>query len=123
MLVVSLAGCALDGGFYSHRRLAFEPLDGPRAQLAGTWLGPSGATLVLRPNGRHGHGGTAAGCWDADERSLFFLWGCVNYGATRGDPFLAIAEGRYECHYTLGTTLRLSQCPGAGEYRRQSTRD
>lgn len=115
-IVLLLAGCA-PLGFYSHTKHAFQPLNEHRAALIGAWKGPHG-TLLLSPHGRHKYERGGAGCWDTGGRTITFVWGCINYGTTAGDPVLAIAEEQSKCAYTLGKTLTLSECAQAGEYKR-----
>jgi hypothetical protein len=117
ILAAALAGCAGGSQFYSLRQLDFVPPTPHHEALMGTWHATSGRTLALGADGRYAHDG-GGGCWDADAARLVFVWSCVNYGATRGDPILAVAESQVECDYTLADTLVLRNCLAAGEYRR-----
>ena len=119
ILGVVLAGCAGGSHFYSFRQLNFVPHGPPHEALTGRWHASNGRSLVLAADGRYSHAGSG-GCWDADGAKVFFVWGCVNYGATRGDPMLAVAEAWAHCDYALADALVLKNCSMAGEYRRMA---
>jgi hypothetical protein len=117
LLAAALAGCAGGPQFYSLRQLDFVPPTPHHEALTGRWRASGDRTLLLAADGRQTYRGSE-GCWDADAARLFFVWSCVNYGATRGGPILAVAEAQIQCDYTLAGSLILTNCPAAGEYRR-----